>query len=77
MKRRTWLGVTTLALVFALGTSAYALEKTGNFEQMLPLMKQMHPEFSNQQLEDMYQSCHTNDNTQMMNNSMKNMMNPA
>lgn len=29
-----------------------------NFEQMLPFMKQMHPQWSEDQLKDMYNSCH-------------------
>lgn len=44
-----------------MGTSAFALENDWSFGQMLPRMKQMHPEFTDKQLEKMFQSCHAED----------------
>ena len=53
----------SLVLVFALGSVIYAKTNDGgqgttNFGQMLPMMKQAHPNFTEQQLKDLYNECH-------------------
>ncbi|RJG22451.1 FAD/FMN-containing dehydrogenase [Paenibacillus thiaminolyticus] len=77
--KKVWLGITTVVLVMGIGTAgvyaASADNNTGDdrsfFEQMLPHAKQMHPELSDQQIEQMYNSCHNGNGTGrgMMNNS--------
>lgn len=57
------VGIVTIALVLTLGSAVYAESNDGgqgtfNFGQMLPFMKQVHPDFSEQQLKDMYNNCH-------------------
>jgi len=83
LKRKIVVGMITAGLAFgAIGTVALAKElpskesiqelfKDGipSFNEMLPFMKEMHPNLSDQQLEDMYQSCHGKDgNGGMMQN---------
>jgi len=58
MKKKTWLILAGLVFAFTVGSTAFALEKDWTFEDMLPHMKQVHPDFSDQQLKDMYNSCH-------------------
>lgn len=77
--KKVWLGITTVVLVMGIGTAgAYAASADNNtggdrsfFEQMLPHAKQMHPELSDQQIEQMYNNCHNGNGTGrgMMNNS--------
>ena len=73
LKRKIVVGMLTAGLAFgAVGTVALAKElpskesiqelfKDGipSFKEMLPFMKQMHPNLNDQQLENMYQSCHS------------------
>ncbi len=76
MKRKIWLGLIALVLALAIGTTAFALENNGTFEQMQPQMKQMHPDLTDEQILDMYQNCHSEDGSiQHMKNGMSNMMN--
>lgn len=77
MKKKAWIGLATLVLVFAMGTTAFALESNGSFDQMLPFMKQMHPNSSDQQLKEMYQSCHSENGPMQQQSGMRNMMNPS
>jgi heme A synthase len=61
LNKKKWLIVLGAAiLVLAIGTGAYAAADDNgfSFEQMLPFMKQMHPNFSDDQLEQMYNNCH-------------------
>ena len=59
MKKKMLITLTALVLVLGVGTAAYAQgEGNFNFGQMLPYMKQMHPDLTNEQLQDMYESCH-------------------
>ena len=72
VKRKVMVGILTLGLAFgAVGTVALANElsaketiqelfKDGipSFKEMLPFMKEMHPSWTDEQLEDMYKSCH-------------------
>lgn len=80
--KKLWIGLTTLVLVMGIGAAgAYAATTEtdsntnngkGSFEQMLPHAKQMHPDLTDQQIKDMYKSCHTNNGTgnkRMMDNS--------
>lgn len=79
--KKVWLGITTVVLVMGIGTAgAYAASADNNnntggdrsfFEQMLPHAKQMHPELSDQQIEQMYNSCHNGNGRGqgMMNNA--------
>lgn len=58
------VGLLAAGLVLGAGTAAVFAEGNGdgegtiNFGQMLPFMKKMHPDLSEQQLKDMYNSCH-------------------
>ncbi|ADU31303.1 CUE domain-containing protein [Evansella cellulosilytica] len=57
------IGVVALGLVFGIGTSVVAYstdEGFPNFKEMLPFMQQMHPDWSDEELEAMYRSCHGN-----------------
>ncbi|MBG9791964.1 FAD/FMN-containing dehydrogenase [Paenibacillus dendritiformis] len=64
--KRVWLGISALVLVMGMGAAgAYASSADNNpggnrsgFEQMLPFAKRMHPDLSDQQIEQMYNSCH-------------------
>lgn len=78
--KKMWIGIATMALVMGIGTAgAYAAatdNDNGNnnspnfFEQMLPHAKQMHPDLTDEQIKEMYNSCHNGTGTQgMMNNT--------
>lgn len=61
--KKVWLGLMTAMLAVGVGASAFAAEEnrgegTFNFGQMLPFMQEMHPNLSNQELQEMYNSCH-------------------
>lgn len=79
--KKIWIGLAAAAMVLALGTAVYAAtDKDTGFKQMLPQMKQMHPDVSEQQLQEMYNNCNSNGNgmSGMMNDNaggMHNMMN--
>ncbi|WP_152394254.1 hypothetical protein [Paenibacillus guangzhouensis] len=68
------VGASVLAL--GIGTAAYAAEVgPGNFREMLPFMKEMHPNYNDTELEQMYNNCHqsggnSNNQGKMKNNSM-------
>ncbi|WP_374016222.1 FAD/FMN-containing dehydrogenase [Paenibacillus thiaminolyticus] len=58
-KRLVWVGATAIALIF--GTAVYASGSGSDgsgYDQMLPHMKQMHPDMTDTQLEQMVQHCH-------------------
>jgi len=76
MKRKIWLGLFALILVLAIGTTAFALENNGTFEQMQTYMKQVHPDLTDEQIQDMYQNCHSDGtlSPNMNQNGMSNMM---
>lgn len=70
---KVWMGITIAALALATGTAVYAAaDDDGGFRQMLPLMKQMHPDSSEQQLREMYSNCRGNgqDMSEMMKTGM-------
>lgn len=90
--KRLWIGIATIAMVLGIGTAgAYTATadngtddngKVNNesfFEQMLPRAKQMHPDLSEEQIQEMYNNCHGRGITGagMMNNTQwgNNMMN--
>ncbi|MBG9792163.1 hypothetical protein ABD76_06500 [Paenibacillus dendritiformis] len=59
-KRLAWVGATALALIF--GTAVYASgSDDSGFGQMLPHMKQMHPDMTDAQVDQMVQHCHGSD----------------
>ena len=76
MKSKVIAIVAVTVLTLGIGTAAYAAEVgPSSFRDMLPFMKEMHPNLNDSQLEQMYNSCHQrqgNANTQgmMQNNSM-------
>ena len=74
--KKLFIGLLALILVLGIGTAVYASTSgninNGTFEQMLPTMKQMHPDLTDQQRQDMFITCQTNSGTgmqQMMNHS--------
>ncbi|WNS74932.1 hypothetical protein RRV45_18935 [Bacillus sp. DTU_2020_1000418_1_SI_GHA_SEK_038] len=57
------LAIGILSATFILGAGTYAFAQGNgdgilNFEQMKPYMQKMHPNFSENELKDMYESCH-------------------
>lgn len=61
------------ALIIGASTSAFAEENkegkgTFNFGQMKPMMKEMHPEMSNEELKNMYNDCHGTNGAMPSNN---------
>ncbi|SFA49634.1 hypothetical protein SAMN05192569_102211 [Parageobacillus thermantarcticus] len=67
-------GLFVLVSAFVLATAVFAANKNENNDQkeMLSMMKQMHPKFSEEQLQKMYEQCQ---NTKNMNQMMEHMMN--
>lgn len=63
MKKKLIVVITAMALVLGIGTVALAnsdseVFENFNFQEMLPFMQEMHPDFDEEQLEEMYESCH-------------------
>ncbi len=60
MKKR-WIFLTVLVLLLGLGSGVYAAttDNPSFYERMFPFMKQMHPDFTDEQLQDMYKDCST------------------
>ncbi|WP_066312322.1 hypothetical protein [Bacillus sp. FJAT-29814] len=57
------VGLFSAALILGAGTAVFAAGNSGNgnglsFEEMLPFMQKMHPDFSNDELNEMYKACH-------------------
>lgn len=74
MKNKIIAIVGAVVLTLGIGTAAYAAEVgPSNFKDMLPFMKEMHPNLNDSELKQMYKNCHQrqgNTNTQgMMQNS--------
>ncbi|KAA9012538.1 hypothetical protein [Niallia endozanthoxylica] len=68
MKKKLAIGLLTGAILLG-GASTMAFAQTNNdvngnglfnFGQMKPYMEKMHPDLSNQELKQMYDSCHSN-----------------
>jgi hypothetical protein len=61
--KKLMIGIMSIA--FVLGAGTFALAQTDepgdamvNFKEMLPFMKEMHPDFSEDELQQMYNACH-------------------
>ncbi|WP_410514198.1 FAD/FMN-containing dehydrogenase [Paenibacillus sp. BR2-3] len=73
--KKVWIGVIALVMVMGIGTSVYAASPDKGesfFERMLPFAKQMHPDLTDTQINDMLNNCQSNNGNgmgQMMNNS--------
>lgn len=75
--KKIWVGIAAVAMVMGIGTAVHAANGNSDpgrnfnfFEQMLPYAKQMHPNFSDKQIEEMYNNCHGGNGPQrMMNNT--------
>ncbi|MFC7680276.1 hypothetical protein [Paenibacillus sp. GCM10028914] len=67
MKNKWIAGLGVAVLTLGIGTAVYAETNEMSFQEMLPFMKQMHPGASDQQLNEMYQDCHGNNNGMMQN----------
>jgi hypothetical protein len=73
------LSVLGSMLIFGIGTVVMAggndtEKEKGTFEKMKPFMEEMHPDFSNEELKEMYDSCH-GDNEKIQDPHMDNMEN--
>lgn len=72
---KKWLmGLASLILVMGIGTSVYAAtaaDSSGSIDRMLPFMKQMHPNWTDHQLQDMANTCHSG-NSRGMQSMMGN-----
>ncbi|MFD1040233.1 hypothetical protein ACFQ3N_17815 [Virgibacillus byunsanensis] len=68
----------SLAAVMVLGLGNVVFAHSGpsdngwSFEEMIPFMKEMHPEMEQQEMEQMYQDCHgsNNNGSPVMNNQL-------
>ena len=60
-------GLFVLVSAFVLATAVFAANKNDNndWKEMLPMMKQMHPNLSEEQLQKMYEQCRSNGNKMM------------
>ncbi len=61
--KKWMLGLTAVVLTFGIGTAAFAHgngdgDGTFNFGQMQKYMQQMHPDWSEQDFQEMYKDCH-------------------
>jgi hypothetical protein len=71
------ISIFTAALVIGTGTAVFAQgdgEGFLHFEKMKPFMEKVHPDFSEQQLKDMFDSCH-GENGLMKNTNFNEMHN--
>ncbi|MCD8500605.1 MAG: hypothetical protein LRY71_01645 [Bacillaceae bacterium] len=62
MKKKV-IALSVATLILSVGTVAFASsndENFGrrNFDEMLPRMQEMHPDFTESELEEMYNNCH-------------------
>ena len=76
MKKKLVIGLLTGAIMLRWsGTYAYA--QTNGFQEMKPFMEKMHPELSENELEEMYKKCHGDGENGMMHGDKhrQNMMN--
>jgi hypothetical protein len=71
------VGILSATIILGAGTYAFAQGNGDgilNFEQMKPYMEKMHPNFSENELKDMYETCH-GDNSIMKNKGPEEMIN--
>ncbi|MNO06091.1 hypothetical protein D3C81_2277160 [compost metagenome] len=67
MSKKIWMGLSIIILAMGIGTAVYAAgDETSQLKNMLPFMKEMHPNLSEDQLLDMHQS---GDMSKMMQNT--------
>ncbi|MBS4026573.1 MAG: hypothetical protein KGZ96_13030 [Clostridia bacterium] len=69
------IGLLILLLVLGIGSMAFAQENGSgfgygkfNFGQMLPFMQQIHPDWSVEDLQEMYNACHGTNGAAPSNN---------
>jgi hypothetical protein len=77
MKKKLVIGFLTGAILLG-GAGTFAFAQSNGFEQMKPQMKEVHPDLTDQELEQMYNSCHAEGKGGMMDRDTKrteNMMN--
>jgi len=75
MKRKLTIGLLTGAILLGgAGTYVYAQTNDG-FLEMKPYMEEMHPDLSSQELEQMYNSCHSEGGMMDGQENASNMMN--
>jgi len=64
MRSKFVIALGVIVLTLGIGTAAYAAGDGqglwASFQDMLPHMREVHPDLSDRQLEDMYQNCHGN-----------------
>ena len=65
MKKKLIIGLLTGAIVLG-GAGTYAFAQTDGFQEMKPFMQKMHPELSENELEQRYQDCHGDGENGMM-----------
>jgi hypothetical protein len=64
--KKILFGTLFTAFIIGAGTGAFAAgdnekeKEPVNFGQMKPMMEQMHPDLSTEELKEMYESCHGN-----------------
>lgn len=59
MSKKVWITLAAVVMTLVIGTAVYAAaDESGSFQSMLPFMKQMHPDLSEQQLQEMHSACH-------------------
>ncbi|MFE8699656.1 hypothetical protein ACFYKX_03350 [Cytobacillus sp. FJAT-54145] len=61
--KKLFTSILTASLFLAIATATFAQDNevengVMNFGQMKPFMEEMHPELSEKELKDMYESCH-------------------
>ncbi|GAX91638.1 hypothetical protein [Effusibacillus lacus] len=82
---KKWIaGLVVAGLAVGAGSIALAAENgkaefpgVENFKQMLPFMKKMHPNLSEQELQDMFNACHGADKSGNMMNQQGHMINQS
>ncbi|MDR0269682.1 hypothetical protein [Paenibacillus sp.] len=58
MKTKVFAGICAIILSVGIGTAVYAAEVgPGTFRDMLPFMREMHPNLGDSELEQMYNGC--------------------
>lgn len=78
MKKKIIITLGVTALTLSIGTAALAAggNEVGitSFKDMLPHMKQVHPDLNEKQLNDMYNNCHNSTDVMNQNTSEQSRM---
>ena len=76
MKKKLVIGLLTGAIMLG-GAGTYAYAQTNGFQEMKPFMEKLHPELSENELEEMYKKCHGDGENGMIHGDKhrQNMMN--